>query len=78
MLMLNVGNEYRSESMKMYVYEDGDMIGEVDVDVNDREECVRVLREWFVCEGEEMDEELVEISYVDGEWLVELSECEYL
>lgn len=62
------------KKVELMVYEDGEMVGVCEVDLDDKKDIVRVLVENFNCEEDvEFDVDLSE-----GEIYVGISECEYL
>ena len=58
--------------MKMYVYEDGDFVGEENVDLENKEEISNVMMKHF---GDDDWEKEVE---EEGEIWIGVSDCEYM
>jgi len=62
--------------MKLNVFEDGDKVDVVDVDISNLVEIKRVFDEYFDCGKLEDDE--IEISITGDEVYIALNECQYL
>jgi hypothetical protein len=62
--------------MKLNVFEDGDKIDEVEVDITNHQDIQRVMDEYFDCGMLKLDE--VEISVSGDEVYVAINEQQYL
>jgi hypothetical protein len=62
--------------MKLNVFEDGDKIGEVEVDITNHQDIQQVMNEYFDCG--ELEEDEVEISVNGDEVYVSINEQQYL
>jgi hypothetical protein len=62
---------------KLYVYEDGDRIGEVEIDILNMKEVKQNLDQYFDC-GEDIDDSDVEMNLSNEEVYIGLNEFEYL